>query len=95
MDSYSQSPNEILTSHNNVNHELEVGDDDRRRLNVNKKWPKDPTPSSSCRRKRSAKGAGANIVNQLDKLIEVVSTMQLAAHEGTVIYTPVVLLVPS
>lgn len=32
------------------------------------------------------------MVNQLDKLIEVVSTMQLVAWEGTVIYTLVVLL---
>ncbi|RWR75956.1 L10-interacting MYB domain-containing protein [Cinnamomum micranthum f. kanehirae] len=42
----------------------------------------DPTPSSSRKSKKEAKGVGAKMANQIDHLIEVVATRQLGDEES-------------
>ena len=53
---------------------MDVGDDNGTRLNINKKQSMNLTPLSSHNSNKDAKGAGAKMVNQLDKLIEIVAT---------------------
>ncbi|KAJ8644253.1 hypothetical protein MRB53_006001 [Persea americana] len=82
--SYSQSLDEELASPNNANLEVDAYGYNRRRLNINKKRSKDPTPSSSGKSKNDAKEAGAKMINQLDKLIEVIATRKLVAQKDTI-----------
>lgn len=66
-----------------ASHEVKEGEDNDRRSRLNKKRSIDRTPSSSRKSKKEAKGVGAKMANQIDRLIEVVATRQLGDEEST------------
>lgn len=83
LQTHSHSPKETLPSPNFDNNEEDMGDDDHGRSIINKKRSLDPTPSSSCKSQWEAKGVGAKMAHQNDKLIEVVATRQLGGEDST------------
>ena len=60
---------ETLVTPNMVSHEVEEGEDDDRTSRLNKKQSIDPTPSSSHKSEKEAKGIGEKMFNQIYRLI--------------------------